>query len=123
MENAFAATAKPFAGVVLCCTGVDHDERVCPRTGCVQTLSTDFVQTQLVTFAQQMGAVFKPDLRSDVTHMVVGSVLTPKYQVRLAISLNKADIMSSLPNIVLISKSWISNGSEMLMKNGFKERI
>jgi DNA replication regulator DPB11 len=28
-----------------------------------------------------MGAVFKADLRSDVTHMVVGSVTTPKYQV------------------------------------------
>ena len=25
----FAATAKPFASVVLCFTGVDHEERVC----------------------------------------------------------------------------------------------
>lgn len=29
-----------------------------------------------------MGAVFKADLRSDVTHMVVGNVNTPKYMVR-----------------------------------------
>jgi hypothetical protein len=28
MDLDFAVTAKPFAGVVLCCTGVDHDERV-----------------------------------------------------------------------------------------------
>jgi DNA replication regulator DPB11 len=36
----------------------------------------------LVNHAQQMGAVFKADLRSDVTHLVVGNVNTPKYQVR-----------------------------------------
>jgi hypothetical protein len=28
MDLDFAATAKPFTGVVLCCTGVDHEERV-----------------------------------------------------------------------------------------------
>jgi len=27
-----------------------------------------------------MGAIFKADLRSDVTHLVVGNVNTPKYQ-------------------------------------------
>jgi len=123
MENDFAATAKPFAGVVLCCTGVAHDERVCPWASSFQTLSPDLLQTRLVNFAQQMGAVFKPDLRSDVTHMVVGSVLTPKYQVPLPTSLHTANITSSLPNTVLISKSWISNGSRMRMKNGFKETI
>ena len=36
----------------------------------------------LVNHAQQMGAVFKADLRSDVTHLIVGNVDTPKYQVR-----------------------------------------
>lgn len=36
----------------------------------------------LVNHAQQMGAVFKADLRSDVTHLAVGNVNTPKYQVR-----------------------------------------
>jgi DNA replication regulator DPB11 len=30
--------------------------------------------------ATQMGAIFKADLRSDVTHLVVGNVNTPKYQ-------------------------------------------
>ena len=87
MENDFAATAKPFAGVVLCCTGVAHDERVCPWASSFQTPSPDLLQTRLVNFAQQMGAVFKPDLRSDVTHMVVGNVSTPKYQVPLATTL------------------------------------
>jgi hypothetical protein len=28
-----------------------------------------------------MGAIFKPDLRSDVTHLIVGNVNTPKYLV------------------------------------------
>jgi twin BRCT domain len=28
-----------------------------------------------------MGAIYIPDLRSDVTHMIVGDVNTPKYQV------------------------------------------
>jgi hypothetical protein len=35
----------------------------------------------LVNHAEQMGAVYKADLRSDVTHMIVGNVETPKYQV------------------------------------------
>ena len=38
--------------------------------------------------AQQMGAISKADLRSDVTHMVVGNVNTPKYQVRIDFDIN-----------------------------------
>lgn len=37
----------------------------------------------LVNHAQQMGAAFKADLRSDVTHLIVGNVNTPKYEVWL----------------------------------------
>jgi len=28
MDLDFTTTAKPFAAVVLCCTGVDHEEKV-----------------------------------------------------------------------------------------------
>lgn len=72
----FAATAKPFAAVIFCCTGVDHEERVISHL-----FPWLILKSVLVNHAQQMGAVFKADLRSDVTHMVVGNVNTPKYVV------------------------------------------
>ena len=76
MDLEFTATAKPFAGVVLCCTGVGSDEKVF-----LLMYRILMSKSILVNQAQQMGAVFKADLRSDVTHMVVGNVSTPKYQV------------------------------------------
>lgn len=38
----------------------------------------------LINHAQQMGATFKADLRSDVTHLIVGNVNTPKYEVEFS---------------------------------------
>jgi hypothetical protein len=79
MDLDFSATANPFASVVLCCTGVDHEERV-------NTIDAILIsQSAIVNQAQQMGAIYKADLRSDVSHMIVGDTNTPKYQVQLSI--------------------------------------
>jgi len=56
----------------------------------------------MVNHAQQMGAVYKPDLRSDVTHMVVGNVNTPKYVVH---NLRQMDHLSSSLQLTVDSTS------------------
>lgn len=38
------------------------------------------LQTRLAEYAEHMGAEHKLDLTSDVTHLLVGSTDTPKYQ-------------------------------------------
>jgi DNA replication regulator DPB11 len=37
-------------------------------------------QTELATYAEQMGAVHRYDLTLDVTHLIVGAYDTPKYR-------------------------------------------
>ncbi|KAI5790148.1 hypothetical protein EDC01DRAFT_783841 [Geopyxis carbonaria] len=57
-----AATSLPLLGMVLCCTGVEQDERI-----------------DICTKAAELGARNVLDLTSDVTHLLCGAVGSPKY--------------------------------------------
>ncbi|KAL1955407.1 hypothetical protein VTO42DRAFT_8563 [Malbranchea cinnamomea] len=54
---------QPLAGVTLCCTSILPELR-----------------GQLAAIATEMGALHKFDLTSDVTHLIVGEINTPKYK-------------------------------------------
>ncbi|KAJ5894267.1 hypothetical protein N7495_005958 [Penicillium taxi] len=54
---------RPLSGAVICFTSVSLDQR-----------------TQLVSFAKEMGAIERPDLTSEVTHLLVGATDSPKYK-------------------------------------------
>ena len=54
---------KPLRGAVLCCTSILPEQRA-----------------SIAEVAKQMGAEHKLDLTSDVTHLLVGSIDTPKYK-------------------------------------------
>lgn len=54
---------KPLRGAVLCCTSILPEQRA-----------------TIAEIAKQMGAEHKLDLTSDVTHLIVGGVDTPKYR-------------------------------------------
>ncbi|KAF1991306.1 hypothetical protein K402DRAFT_400752 [Aulographum hederae CBS 113979] len=54
---------RPLAGVILCCTSIPPDRR-----------------KYLAERAVDMGAVHKYDLTSDVTHLIIGDLDTPKYK-------------------------------------------
>ncbi|CAK3810359.1 S-M checkpoint control rad4 [Lecanosticta acicola] len=73
----------PLKGVVLCCTSLAQDARVGNSTlekTKFKTYSDILLQTKLAQVAEQMGAVHKLDLTSDVTHLIVGNIATPKYR-------------------------------------------
>ncbi|KAK4553854.1 protein kinase activating protein dpb11 [Recurvomyces mirabilis] len=62
-EDRALQDSLPLRGVVLCCTSLSQDAR-----------------SRLPGIAEQMGAVHKLDLTSDVTHLIVGNVNTAKYK-------------------------------------------
>ncbi|KAJ5677740.1 uncharacterized protein N7477_003373 [Penicillium maclennaniae] len=53
----------PLEGAVICFTSVSLEQR-----------------TQLISIAKEMGASERPDLTSDVTHLLVGATDSPKYK-------------------------------------------
>jgi DNA replication regulator DPB11 len=63
-----------------------------------------------------MGAVFKADLRSDVTHMIVGDVNTPKYQVVARLhrphSLNSQYAAQNRFDLKIMDLNWINEAYE-----------
>jgi len=55
-----------------------------------------------------MGAVHKYDLTSDVTHLIVGSVTTTKYQY---VANERPDVKVVLPSFVeAVRESWLEGG-------------
>ena len=69
------------------------------------------MQTRLSTLAEQMGAVFKLDLTSDVTHLIVGSIATPKYRYTAK---ERPDIKVLHPQwIEAVNQAWIDGGDDI----------
>ncbi|KAI9851527.1 MAG: hypothetical protein M1838_003481 [Thelocarpon superellum] len=62
-EEEHAGSSEPLRGVILCCTSVPPEQR-----------------SELASRVEQMGAIHKLDLTSDVTHLIVGDSDTPKYK-------------------------------------------
>lgn len=58
--------------------------------------------------AVQMGAVHKLDLTSDVTHLIVGNITTPKYRY----------VASDRPDIKVLQPTWIDAVRESWMQGG-----
>lgn len=66
------------------------------------------LQTQIADAAIQMGAVHKLDLTSDVTHLVVGSVDTPKYRY---VAKDRPDICTLGPGFIeAVREAWMEGG-------------
>ncbi|KAI5367731.1 Putative BRCT domain-containing protein [Septoria linicola] len=79
----------PLQGVVLCCTSLAQD-----------------IRTHIAETATQMGAVHKLDLTSDVTHLLVGCINTPKYKY---VAKERPDIkVLSTEFIVQAREAWIA---------------
>lgn len=69
---------------------------------------TDPLQSALASIAAQMGADHKYDLTSDVTHLVVGSIDTPKYKY---VAKERADVKVVVPEFIeAVRRSWMEGG-------------
>ena len=65
-------------------------------------------QTDIAAMASQMGALHKFDLTSDVTHLVVGELDTPKYKF---VAREREDVRCVLPEwIEAVRDSWLEGG-------------
>ena len=65
-------------------------------------------QSELSTLAKQMGADSKLDLTSDVTHLIVGDVDTPKYKY---VAKERPDVRCLLPEWVYgVREAWMEGG-------------
>lgn len=66
------------------------------------------MQTNLATIASQMGATHKFDLTTDVTHLIVGEVNTPKYKF---VARERADVAVLKPEwIEAVRQAWMQGG-------------
>ncbi|KAF2138858.1 uncharacterized protein K452DRAFT_85446 [Aplosporella prunicola CBS 121167] len=84
-----AKAQSPLAGVILCCTAIDQDHR-------------------LAKWAIEMGAAHKYDLTSDVTHLVIGHIFTPKYKY---VAKERPDVKVVLPQwLEAVRESWLKGG-------------
>ncbi|KAK1821787.1 protein kinase activating protein dpb11 [Friedmanniomyces endolithicus] len=83
------AERLPLHGVVLCCTALPQDVRL-----------------TLPDVASRMGATFRLDLTTDVTHLIVGSITTPKYRY----------VAKSRPDIKVVSIDWLEAVRQAYMK-------
>ncbi|PWY94150.1 subunit of DNA polymerase II [Aspergillus sclerotioniger CBS 115572] len=82
---------RPLAGVVLCFTSILPEQR-----------------SELAIVASQMGATHKFDLTSDVTHLLIGEVNTPKYKF---VARERADVTVLKPEWVeAVRQSWMQGG-------------
>ncbi|OJD13454.1 hypothetical protein AJ78_06088 [Emergomyces pasteurianus Ep9510] len=94
-EDAAPDKEHPLAGVILCCTSVLPEHR-----------------EQLAAIATQMGAVHKFDLTSDVTHLIVGELNTPKYKY---VAKERADIkVLKAEWVEAVRSSWVLGGDTNL---------
>ncbi|KAK6508276.1 hypothetical protein TWF506_010372 [Arthrobotrys conoides] len=62
-DEGTTAADHPFKGLILCCTSISAD-----------------IRNDITTKAIDLGAVWKQDLTSDATHLIVGDVATQKYR-------------------------------------------
>ncbi|KAK2798625.1 hypothetical protein FQN50_008783 [Emmonsiellopsis sp. PD_5] len=85
----------PLAGVILCCTSILPESR-----------------EELAAVATQMGAVHKFDLTSDVTHLIVGEINTPKYKY---VAKERSDIkVLKAEWVEAVRASWVQGGDTNL---------
>ncbi|RAH76986.1 subunit of DNA polymerase II [Aspergillus japonicus CBS 114.51] len=90
-ETVGANKEHPLAGVVLCFTSILPEQR-----------------SEIATVASQMGATHKFDLTSDVTHLLIGEVNTPKYKF---VARERADVTVLKPDWVeAVRQSWMQGG-------------
>ena len=71
-------------------------------------LADQIRKTNLSDTAKQMGAIHKLDLTSDVTHLIVGSITTPKYRY----------VAKERPDIKVLRTEWIDVVRESWMEGG-----
>ncbi|KAF3483384.1 BRCT domain-containing protein [Arthroderma uncinatum] len=90
-QDAELAKELPLAGVILCCTSILAEHR-----------------SQLADIACQMGAIHKFDLTSDVTHLIVGDINTPKYKY-VAKERNDVKVLRA-EWVEAVRSSWILGG-------------
>jgi DNA replication regulator DPB11 len=63
------------------------------------------IQTQLISIAKEMGASERPDLTSDVTHLLVGATDSPKYKF---VARERNDVAVLKPEwIEAVRQSWM----------------
>ncbi|KAI9827751.1 MAG: hypothetical protein M1832_004240 [Thelocarpon impressellum] len=86
-----SSSSQPLLGVVLCCTSISPEKR-----------------SELAVRAEQMGAVHKLDLTSDVTHLVVGDADTPKYKY----------VAKERPDVKVLSVAWVDAVRQLWMEGG-----
>lgn len=93
--------------------GVAGAEGMCAANGLSHSCSqrrtnAQLLQTQLVNFAKEMGAVERPDLTSEVTHLLVGSTDSPKYKF---VARERNDVAVLKPEwIDAVRQSWMQGG-------------
>lgn len=89
----------PLKDVVLCSTSLTQDVRV--RKNHEHAPSSPRLtrqpQTVLANVASDMGAIHRLDLTTDVTHLIVGNIDTPKYK----------HVAKERPDIHVLKPQWI----------------
>ncbi|KAK8232022.1 BRCT domain-containing protein [Phyllosticta capitalensis] len=91
MLEAVDQSKAPLLGVILCCTSIKTEQR-----------------DELSKWALEMGAAHKLDLTSDVTHLVIGHVDTPKYRY----------VAKERPDIQIVTTAWIGAVREQWLEGG-----
>ncbi|KAK7562264.1 BRCT domain-containing protein, partial [Phyllosticta citricarpa] len=92
LENADHSRAQyPLAGVILCCTSITTERR-----------------DELAKWAIEMGAAYKLDLTSDVTHLVIGHVDTPKYKY----------VAKERPDVKVVTPYWLDHVRQQWLEGG-----
>lgn len=95
-------------GAVICFTSVSLEQRVCPLSFDPIRHLTDaqVPQTQLASFAKEMGAAERPDLTSDVTHLLVGATDSPKYKF----------VARERNDVIVLKPEWIEAVRQLWME-------
>ncbi|KAJ6144936.1 hypothetical protein N7470_008831 [Penicillium chermesinum] len=87
-RNSTSDKEHPLSGAVICFTSVPFEQK-----------------TQLVSFAKEMGAIERPDLTSEVTHLLVGATDSPKYKF---VARERNDVVVLKPEwIEAVRVSWM----------------
>ncbi|EKG16516.1 BRCT domain-containing protein [Macrophomina phaseolina MS6] len=99
-----ARAQSPLAGVVLCCTSINLEQR-----------------NELAKWATDMGAAHKYDLTSDVTHLVVGHIDTQKYKY---VAKERPDVKVVKPTwVAAVRDSWLQGGETDVEKLEEEHRV
>lgn len=85
------AEAGPLFGAVICCTSLNPEQK-----------------TRINQTAPQLGAVHQLDLTSETTHLLVGSIDTPKYKY---VAKERTDVKVLRPDFLeAVRESWMNGG-------------